>query len=467
MKLTAKIRRQIQLQSGLFVLLLLIIMGLLAWLSTHYTYQADWTLDNRHSLSTVSQELLAQMPDPITITAYLAEYGQETQEQRAQIEHSIARFQRYKPNLHLQFVNPDTARAEVEENNIRRNGELLIRYQSRTENLYQQQFSEAELTETLHRLARPQTYTVAFLAGHGEPSPVRFEDNDISLWGQHLKKRGIKITTLDFAKTPQLHEDLNALVIVQPPSTLSPVEVTQIIDYIDQGGNLLWLIKSTETLQGLEPLAEKFGLTVQAGTIIDPMSQLFSMSMQRSDIVVITDENYGTHPITKDFYFRTLLLQATALEVEPPETWEKVNLMSTYPQAWLEQAPLSTEVIEFNKAGDIPGPLTVAVALNRVVEQEVIKEIMTESQRVILMGATDFLTNAHVYREGNLDMGLRLIDWLVHEDVFLEIPARNPADRTLHLSDSTLFWLKIFFLIILPLSLISTGVLIWISRKKA
>lgn len=465
MKITPKIRRHLQLQSGVFIVLLFILTGLLAWLSTRYTYQADWTLDNRHTLSEVSQQLLEQMPDPIMITAYIADYTQEEQELRELIKNSIERYQRHKPNLSLRFVNPDLARAEVESHQIRRKGELLIQYRGRTENLLQQQFSEEELTGTLHRLARTQQYTVAFLEGHSEPSPSRSADNDMSQWAQQLEKRGVQVITLNFAKTSQVPDDLQALIIADPQSALLPIEITQISDYVDKGGSLLWLLKSANTLQGLEPLSEKLGLTVRPGLVIDPSSQLFSIGLQRPDITSITDDDYGTHPITENFYFRTLLLQATALKVDLPDEWEVTTLMFTHPQAWLEMSNLTeVETVEFNEGVDIAGPLEVAVALNRTVERA--GETTPSKQRVVIVGESDFLTNAYVGLEGNLDMGLRMVDWLVQEDVFLDIPAKIPSDRTLEISDTTLFFIHVFFLIVLPLSLISTGVLTWLQRNR-
>ena len=51
MKVSIRSRRMIRLQNILFVVLFLGIIGLLAWLSTRYTYQADWTATGRNTLS--------------------------------------------------------------------------------------------------------------------------------------------------------------------------------------------------------------------------------------------------------------------------------------------------------------------------------------------------------------------------------------------------------------------------------
>lgn len=477
MNITPKLRWQIRLQSSTFVILLLIIIGLLAWLSTRYTYQADWTLGNRHTLSEASQRLLDQMPDPVTITAYVTQHSATDEELRESISDSISRYQRYRPDLNLRFVDPDTVPTEIRENGIRTNGELLLRYQGRTEHLLQQQFSEAELTTVLNRLARAQKHTIAFLDGHGEHSPLRFADYDLSEWARRLTERGIEIKVLDFAKTPQLTNDNKLLVIADPQSKLLPAEVTQVINYVDKGGNLLWLLEPETSLQGLEPLAEKFGLTVLAGVIMDPSSQLFNMGLARPDLVSITSDGYGEHPITENLYLRTLLPRAAALKMDSPAGWEVTPLLMTHPQVQLSQSSAqptpekineNAEVTEkTEEAVDTSEPLTVAVTLTRLVEnlnQE--NEATSREQRIILVGESDFLTNAYLGLEDNIDLGIRMVDWLIQEDVFLDIPARVPTDRHLELSNTALFFLTIFFLIILPLSLISTGLLTWIQRTR-
>ena len=59
MRLDASLRRRLWLQNQLFTLLFVLVIGLLAWLSTRYPLQADWTANGRNTLSVASQTLLA------------------------------------------------------------------------------------------------------------------------------------------------------------------------------------------------------------------------------------------------------------------------------------------------------------------------------------------------------------------------------------------------------------------------
>lgn len=73
MKISRKAHQFIRLQNVVFTLLFLGVLGLLAWLSTQYTAQFDWTANSRNSLSTPSIQLLKQLTHPIEVDAYATE----------------------------------------------------------------------------------------------------------------------------------------------------------------------------------------------------------------------------------------------------------------------------------------------------------------------------------------------------------------------------------------------------------
>ncbi len=58
MKVTRRSRLLLRLQSLIFTVLFIAIIGMLAWLSTQYVYQADWTRGARNTISDGSRRLL-------------------------------------------------------------------------------------------------------------------------------------------------------------------------------------------------------------------------------------------------------------------------------------------------------------------------------------------------------------------------------------------------------------------------
>ena len=124
MKTDKRTRLLNRIQTIVFVVLFLALIGLLAWLSTRYIYQADWTSGARNTLSEPSQELLSRMESEIQITAY----ARETDGLRTGIAEMVGRYQRYKENIELAFVNPDTMPDQIRELGITQDGELRIKY---------------------------------------------------------------------------------------------------------------------------------------------------------------------------------------------------------------------------------------------------------------------------------------------------------------------------------------------------
>ena len=63
MWLNSSVRWRLRLQSLLFLLLFGLVIGLLAWLSTRYAIQVDWTAGGRNTLSAASRTLLAGLSE--------------------------------------------------------------------------------------------------------------------------------------------------------------------------------------------------------------------------------------------------------------------------------------------------------------------------------------------------------------------------------------------------------------------
>jgi ABC-type uncharacterized transport system involved in gliding motility auxiliary subunit len=88
-------------------------------------------------------------------------------------------------------------------------------------------------------------------------------------------------------------------------------------------------------------------------------------------------------------------------------------------------------------------------------------------QRVITVGDADFLSNRFLGNAGNLDLGLRMVSWLLEDDQTLQIPARFEPDQRLDLSRAALGSMALLWLLIIPGLLMLTGSIRWWRRKRA
>lgn len=467
MEVTPKTRLQVRLQNIIFVVLFLTVIGLLAWLGQRYNYEADWTATGRNTLSEATIKLLQRIPDPVEIIAFARESNLVPT--RKNIEELISRYQKHKSDIHIRYINPDTEPDKTREYQITVDGELVVSYQNRSEHI--QRLSEESLTNTLQRLLRSGEKHIVFLAGHGERKPQGKANHDYGKFIEHLQSKGIKASTLILNDSPKIPDDTAALVIAGPQLDYLPGEVKLIQNYLARGGNLLWL-HDPGKLYGLQPLLKTLGLSFVKGTIVDPTTQLLGIS--DPSFALVANYDYASHPITRDFNFMTIFPRAVGIKIVDKKAYHATPFLQTVPRSWSETAKLEG-VIDFNDGKDIAGPLNIGIALTRGLnngkrdkkeknDEEADKPLAT--QRIVVLGDGDFLSNAYLGNQGNQDLGYNIINWLNHDDTFIDIPIQTSPDTELMLESTTWSVLGLLFLFGLPLLLLGYGIFIWWKRRK-
>jgi len=464
MKINARTHLEIRLQNLIFTLLFLGAIGLLGWLSTRYTTQFDWTVGGRNTLSEASRKVLDMLEAPVRVTAY----AREDKALRERIADQVGRFSRHKPNLTLDFVNPDTQPDKVRELGIAVDGELRIEYQGRSEEV--QEAGESAIANALQRLVHAGERHIVFLEGHGERNPKGQANHDLGQFGGELGRKGMTVSLLNLATTPSIPDNTTVLVIAAPQVNLLPGEVKLMQDYLDRGGNLLWLAEPGES-RGLGPLAQKLGLKFLPGKVVDASAQLFGIDDPTFALVA----EYPPHPIVSGFETMTLFPAVAALDNEGESPYERTPFLKTLPRSWTETGPIEGK-IRFDAGQDErEGPLSIGYTLTR--RKEAPKTPADEShpaapsapgeQRIVVLGDGDFLSNSYLGNGGNLNLGLNILHWLSQNEQFINIPAKTAPDRDLNLTPFASGVIALGFLFLIPLALFGGGAFIWLKRRRS
>ena len=133
------------------------------------------------------------MHSPVSATARDAAQGNL----RQQIADFVAPYQRAKPDITLQFVDPTNNPNETKAANVRMNGELIVAYGTRSEHLTS--LSEQSMANMLQRLLRGKEQQVAWITGHGEPALDGRANFDLGSFGQQLATKGFHVTPLNLS----------------------------------------------------------------------------------------------------------------------------------------------------------------------------------------------------------------------------------------------------------------------------
>jgi len=467
MNIEKNTHKQLRIQNYSFVILFLVVAGFIAYLSNEHNAQFDWSTSNRNTLSPTSVEFLSRLDKPI----HFSVYATEDNTIRTPINDLIERYQREKSDITVEYINPELEPVLTRELGISTNGEIIVDYADKDEHLTEH--TEQAYTNSLQRLSRSELRWLSFITGHGERDPSGVANHDLSEWVQQLSSKGINGHSLDLTQQPTIPDNTSVLIIAGPQLDYLPGEVQIITNYVAAGGNLLWLA-DPGPLFNLEPLAIQLGIKFQEGIVVDPTTQVFGISDPR--VALITQ--YPRHPITNNFNVLTLFPQARGFKLEPPENWDSTVLLSTLPRSWAEVGEIKGE-IEFDKGSDIAGPLIIGAALTRkLTEQNDNSQSASRAnkqtsnpqtqkiQRIVVIGNGDFLSNAFLGNGGNLNLGQNIVNWLSHDDKLIAISAKIAPDIHLELSQTALIVLAFILAIAIPLSLIASGVLVWLKRRN-
>lgn len=472
MKVSVRSRRMIRLQNILFVVLFLGVIGLVAWVSTRYTYQADWTATGRNTLSQASIDLLRKLDGPLEMTAYAS----ETPLLRKRINELVDRYKRYKSDLTLTFVNPDLEPQKVRQLGITVDGELVIEYKGHQQQL--QDVTEQGITNALQRVARGGERWLVFLEGHGERKPKGDARYDLGGFVKQLETKGYHISMQNLARNPAIPDNTSIVVIAGPQTDLLPGEVKILQDYVEKGGNLLWLADPGDR-HGLQPLADTLKIHFQPGIIVDPnISQVGMMLFGTNDPRVALVTRYASHPITHNFDFNTLFPIAGGISIDNKDKgdWQEQEFLQTMSNTWLETNQTQGK-ITFDAGQDISGPVNIGVALDRDISpkqddkgtsQKDDKKTAgnTRQQRVVVIGDGDFLSNGFLGLGGNLQLGMNIFNWLSSDDAFISIAVKTAPDISLQFTNTDISVVGFGFLLVLPLVLLGSGVVIWLRRRR-
>jgi ABC-type uncharacterized transport system involved in gliding motility auxiliary subunit len=444
------------LRNLMFVVLLLGIAAGLGYLATQYHLQRDLTHNAVNSLESASVEVLKQLDGPVNITVYATERDARLGDIRKIIRGFIALYQRYKSEINLVFIDPEKEAEKTRAAGIQLNGEMVIEYAGRSEHLTQ--INEQIVTSTLLRLAHTRDQIVMYLDGHGERKLDGIANHDLgSLFGAKLKQNGFHLSSLNLALAQEVPGNASVLVIAQPRLDLMPGEVDKLLRFVDRGGNLLLLLDSGP-LHGLEPLAEILDLQLPPGIVIDPAATGMNAPSTWS-----LGATYPPHAITRNFNLITAFPLARPLMWNENPDWQHHVLVEVAARGWVSRnMPADDQTSKppaFNKQRDVPGPVVIAMALQR--------HINDRDQRVVVVGNGAFLSNSYAGNGGNVDLGVNMVNWLAGEEHLITLQPRAAKDSSLELSRTELNVIGIGFLLVLPLMLAGAGGYVWWKRRSA
>ncbi len=426
--------------------LIVICFAMVVALGNRLYARKDMTELSHHTLKPQSIASVSLLVDPLDVEVFINPHDPHSEA----VTDLLSKFQTHKNNINVTLTDPALDPTRMRSLNVAAGGEIFLRYQNRTQRLTQ--LSEQSLTLAMQRLARADSRRVTFTVGHGERAINGETNADLSLFARQLSDSGFELDTINISEQTTLDATHGTLVIAGPMRRFLANEVMLLLEYISNGGNLIWLTEPASD-DGLNAIAVELGIERLPGVVIDVAAQ--QLQVERPDFAIANE--YSRHQATEGFSTVTLFPQAAGLNVQAEREWQVSALVQSGKQAWTETGALTGKVAFGDDPREVSGPFPLVFALER--------EKANKQQRVIVAGDGDFLADAWIGNGGNRDLGNRLFNWSADDNAMIGIGAPARPDAQLNLSRVSMFLLAGTAFLLLPGLMFSAATGVWYRRQ--
>lgn len=321
---------------------------------------------------------------------------------------------------------------------------------------------EVVLSSTIKNLVQGRQPLVYFLQGHGERDIASFDEYDgYSDFAQAVRRDNIRLESLVLGERRAVPADADGLIIAAPVKKISQPELDILRDYLERSGRALLLLEPLRDA-GLKPLLADWGTAIRDDLVWDHTRTLKGRELSVSE--------YRAHPITDSiqgittvFYLprsvQPLVSEDSA--VDPADKPRVVTLIASSEAGWAE-SDLEQQPRRFDPAEDQPGPVGIAVAVERGPDPGLAVEIPTT--RMVVVGDSDFVANGAL-SGGNADFALGALNWLLEREDMLAIEGKSFAQYRLTIERKQMRQLFLVVIAGLPGVMGVLGFVVWWIRR--
>ena len=320
--------------------------------------------------------------------------------------------------------------------------------------------TELQISAALKRLV-VRAPVIAFSVGHNERSFKLNKDGDYKQAFSLRHDNNVSLLNLGFdlreisLATQELSSDIDVLVIADPKKQFEQVEIDKILEYINDGGNLLLTVEPNHLLS-LEPILEHLGLKQIPGQLAQNNAGEYEDSFILAEYAQVA--KLPQSGFIEDY----------VVKFKRPITMPGASAWSYHKAAndFIIDPLIVAKDIKVDSLASYSTELTIALTLSR--------NLKNRQQRIIISGEADFISTKEINRK-NLrtanDKGLvpAMFHWLSNGKFPINVQRIPGKDNHLNLASKegqTVKILKIIYMGLFPGLLAMIGAYVLFSRKR-
>jgi len=426
-------------------------------------FRLDFTGDNRYTLSNPTKDILKNLDDPVTVSAYFSE-GLEPQIElvKSDFKDLLEEYsKRSGGNLVYEFINPSESAETEQEAQQAGIPPITIQVRERDEQKQKRVYlgavvkqnnqkevipfmqpgaaMEYALSSSIKKISVVDKPKLGFIQGHGEPAPNELTqvNNALSVLFEMVP------VTLD-TLTP---DNYKGLVLIAPTDSFVVAEFDFLDAFLNTGKGLFVAMnrvdadiqqsRGTTISTGLETWLTQKGVTVENNFITDAncgsvsvqrQTGFFSMNVPVQFPYLPIIQEFADHPITNGLE-QVLLQFASSLSFPAKDGVNVTSLAFTSGKSGTVAAPTSFDINKQWEEVDFPlNKIPVAVALEGSLTDSNV------ASKMVVIADGDFATNGSGQEARQVDPNsvsfmVNAIEWLNDDTGLSELRTKEVTSR--------------------------------------
>lgn len=429
----------------------------------------DATSTKLYSLTDDTKEYVKALNEDVTIYVLAAEKSAD-----ATLSETLKRYESLSDHIAVEYkspsVNPsfyqqytDTAPSTGSMIVVSANRSRVIDYSD----VYEYSYDYSTYSSTLEGYdAEGQiTSAIEYVTLESSELPVVYEvegHGEMALSGgfkEAVEKANVTLSALTLLKEDAIPKDAAAIIINGPTSDFSEDDAQKVIDYLGKGGKAIIATSfQYKDLPNFESVLAAYGVERVDGIVMENDSSYYYGNTPYYLLPQVDSSNY-TSSVSGKYVFAPYS-EAFSYPKESEDIGYTPMLETTEKAvSKIDAANAATSKME---DGDIAGPFTVALAIEKSVDEE-----MTQ---IVLLGSTEILADSanQIVSGGNVSMFTDVLGSMVSSENLTAsvIPVKDYTLGTITITSMVTLLGGLAATIVIPVVLIIAGVIVWAVRRK-
>lgn len=425
-------------------------------------FRIDFTADKRYTLSSSTEDIIDNLDDVVTITAYFTDnLPPQLVKAKRDFEDLLVEYEnRSGNNIVYRFISPnedEQSERKAQEEGIR---PLMVNVTQKDQAQQMRVYMgailqlgeksevipvippgagvEYTLTTAIKKLSIDEKPKIGLLQGHGEPAS--------NALAQVMEELNVLYDVEEFTitDTTEIPTYYRSIAIIAPTDSFPPTQRDQLDRYMQNGGNIFLaysnLLSNLEQ-QYLSPKPEigvgewlsTKGISLENKYLIDASCSSVSVQQNMGGFVMNTQKqfpffpiisNFADHPATEGLE-AVVLPFVSAIKFDPSDSLNKITpLAFTSEQTGLVNTPTMVDINrEWTQEdfGQSPQPVAVSVELEN-------------GSRLVVISNSSFTVNGSGQQqqrlnEDNVNFTSNIIDWLSDDTGLINLRTKGITSR--------------------------------------